>query len=458
MEICYKQHGLLFYLIALIFLGIPLSYLMISYNPIYIIGFSALVALSLVFVINPSLTVLFLIMMLPLIKGIAESTRLFSDSALSVNISGILNVFIPFMVIGHLLVHGIKIQSYKLFKPVVLFIVYLLLTTMYSVSPSFGLREWFRILMPISFYFIIPSLVTDSRQAKKFLFFILFSSIIPLIIGLYQYKNCFGEQFPLNRIASTFGHPNSYSMFLVVCTLIATYLYLSRNWSAGKGLFVGYLGLQFFALFNTFTRIGWLSSLFSLLVLGMMMKKRFVLLLLFALITILLLVPSLSNRFLERIQPDYSALSRFDFNKFSLSLFKEKPFWGAGLGSYPLLSVEQVGSLGENYGKAFGFAPHNDYLKFLAETGLAGLILYLSLMYSALKMGIKFCKGSNPVFRHYGIFLISFILTILLFGTTDAGLSYSWIYLWIVLGVAEIYLRMTVKRDSSQSFTTEKTI
>jgi len=430
-----------------LFLGLLMSWGIVYSNPIYVLGLSGLILLSIGFLESPKITTLFLIMILPIIRGFAESTRLFSGSAYTVNILGILNIFIPIMVAIYLFVHHRKFSSFKLSKPITLFTMYLLLGILFSVSPFITLRECFRIVMPISLYFIILCFEIDGNQAKKFLYVILLSSIVPMLIGGYQYinKSCIYEGYGINRLSSTFGHPNCYAMFLVICILITSYLYSSRNWFMGKMVFISYLACLFFSLFNTFTRIGWATSLFSLSILGMLGKKRLIFFIFSVLIIMFLLIPNISNLFLERIKPDSSAMDRLVFNKFSLSLFTEKPSLGIGLGNYGLLSEERFGIAIERYGKAFGVAPHNDYLKFLVETGLIGLLLYLYLMYSALRIGIRLCKSDKVAFKNYGIFLISLILGILFFGITDSGFTYSWIYLWIILAIGEVHLRSLEK-------------
>jgi O-antigen ligase len=299
--------------------------------------------------------------------------------------------------------------------------------------------------MPISFYFIIPSLQTDDKKAGKFLYLILLSAVVPLLIGAYQYinQNCIDELSGVNRIYSTFGHSNVYAMFLMICILLTSYLYLSHSWFRGKMMLVSYLGFLFFSLFNTFARIGWGTCAFSLLTLGILMKKKFIIYIFAALVIIFLLVSSVSNLFLERIKPDYSALSRLAFNQVSLSFFAQRPILGAGLGTYQFLSLDILGTRVEAYGKALGFAPHNDYFKFLVENGLIGLVLYLLLMYSGLRMGIKLYKSNE--FKGYGALVISLVISILLYGLTDAGFGNSWIYLWIILGVGEVYLRASKK-------------
>ena len=430
--------------ILISFLGIALSFTAVFFKPVYLMGFLGLIVFGFAFLKKTQTTTLLLILTFPIIRGISESTTLFSGSALSINILGIMNILIPIMVATYLFLHRIRFSSFKLFKPVAIFVIYLLFGVFYSVSPFGTVREFFRILMSISFYFIIAGLNLEEREARKFLFAILLSAIVPLLVGGYQYvnRNCVDELSEMNRIFSTFGHPNVYAMFLVICILLTSYLYLSHNWLGGKIVLVSYLGVLFFSLFNTFARIGWGTCAFSLLSLGILMKKRFVLYVFASLVIIFLLVSSVSNLFLERIKPDYSSISRLAFNQVSLSFFAQRPILGAGLGSYQFLSLDVLGTRVEAYGKALGFGPHNDYFKFLVENGLIGLFLYLFLMYSGLRMGIKLYRSTDNKSKGYGAFLISLILLILLFGITDSGFAQAGMYLWILIGIIERKYRL----------------
>ena len=66
---------------------------------------------------------------------------------------------------------------------------------------------------------------------------------------------------------------------------------------------------------------------------------------------------------------------------------------------------------------------------------------FLFLIYSALKLSVQIFKSNDPNLRDYGVFLISLIIAILVFGITDQGFEYAGFYFWLLLAIGEIYLK-----------------
>lgn len=143
-----------------------------------------------------------------------------------------------------------------------------------------------------------------------------------------------------------------------------------------------------------------------------------------------------------RIQPDKSFYGRFDLAQIGISLFKQSPIFGHGAGSYAILSESFTGAiLRKDYGISLGPTTHNNYIRFLAEGGILGITAYLFLMFSALKQSVLIFKAADSTIKNYGVFLISLITAILVFGITDQGFEYTGFYFWLFLAIGEIYYR-----------------
>jgi O-antigen ligase len=113
--------------------------------------------------------------------------------------------------------------------------------------------------------------------------------------------------------------------------------------------------------------------------------------LIFSIITIaiLIFVPQ-ANITIQRFTSlnDYSTLNgRLDLWQYAIQLFKQKPIFGNGLGSFS--------NLNSLYGQGSVNEAHNMYLQLLAETGLVGSVLYFSFFICCLIIcfkAVKVCK------------------------------------------------------------------
>jgi len=411
---------------------------------IYTLLFMAGIIFGTIFILKTRIMLYALILILPLLALLEEITQVGGANAyLSINIGGILNILVTFAAIGLLFLKRRNIFKYKLALPMLAFLGVLMLSILFSPLKFMSLRRWFRYAMPAMVYFIALESFDTREGIGKLTRFTLFCSIPPLLVGFWQLVFSSGLHsivLGLNRIHGTFKHPNTYAMYLIVVLLLALLLIFkaraSRRWLYGI-VFITALVL----LINTFTRVGWVSFMAALSVIGFLRYRR--LYFFFILIGIILMVclTDIRDMLYMRLQPDSSFWRRFDLAHFGLSLFKQKPILGHGVGSYSLLSgASSGGAAFTKYGVSTGLAPHNDYIRFLSEAGIIGLLAFLSLMGMAMKMSFRIFKSTLLEAKNYGLFLMALITAILVFGITDQGFEYSSFWFWLFLAMGEIYL------------------
>jgi O-antigen ligase len=123
---------------------------------------------------------------------------------------------------------------------------------------------------------------------------------------------------------------------------------------------------------------------------------------------------------------DESALARIDLFWYGFSIFKAHPVFGSGI---------------ETFLFSYKIAPHGDYMKMLAETGIFGGLGYLIILFTNL------CFAVNN-FKENDFAKISFLTIIgfMIFSLTDNALSYSHIF-WGILG---IYNGLIVRENFSR--------
>jgi O-antigen ligase len=186
-------------------------------------------------------------------------------------------------------------------------------------------------------------------------------------------------------------------------------------------------------------------------VLGMVRYRKIYIGLILALLVLFLLIPSLNQKFLKRLEPDTSLYGRFSLNELSLYLFSQKPFLGSGFGTYQLFSAKFIEELGSGYGRGMGVAPHNEYLKFLCETGAVGFLAFIFLLYSLLRLGYRTFKSKAVTLKSEGSILLAVLTGILVYSLTDSGFSYGGIFLWTLIGLVEAKSHLTIENEKRRT-------
>jgi len=137
-------------------------------------------------------------------------------------------------------------------------------------------------------------------------------------------------------------------------------------------------------LFSRAAYVGFAMGLFFLF----SVKKRLLLIpLIFAAVSWQMVLPDKVIQRIEMTTGDYNELDksselRIVAWKVGLELFEENPLFGVGYGVYRRGDF----ILGDT---------HNIYVKILAEQGLIGILLFLSLMYSFFEKGVRLYRNSN---------------------------------------------------------------
>jgi O-antigen ligase len=421
-----------FVLSALLF-----GWLLVRFQPDMALGLGIFLTLVTIFIADIRLGMTVLVFAAPLLPLTQGFTTLFPGTSYSVNLCGLVNVFIPLLGLLYLGLRRGTSRSLFLGRPIALFLGVALLTFFVSDDRWITLREWFRLAMPIMFYLLILSSFRTREELQKLRKALIFSAFIPLALGLYQILNGEPDAIGFNRVYGTFAHPNGFACYLVVLMPLVALSYI-RSWKVDqKVLYLGTFGLMFLSLIFTFTRVAWIAFVVSMMILGWSKYRRFFFRLALVFLILVLLLPSLGHMVTRRIQPDGSFYGRFSFNQFSLFIFSQKPILGHGFGTYTALSTSAFGEKGERYGRVVGVAAHNDYLRTLAETGVVGLVSLLILFLAVFRMGRRLRRSGDGELKLEALMLLAVLVSILVYGITDSGLSYAGIFLWTLIALVE---------------------
>lgn len=325
-----------------------------------------------------------------------------------------------------------------------LWLLYLLIclaAVAYSPAPGKAIRTFF-VYSSYMAMMAIPFLaVREEREVKLWIKVILFSSVIPAILAnvdMMQGGATFGKVG--SRISGSFSHPNILGFYLFLQIALVFYIMKSGlfHLSSFKRTALGlYLANLVVLLLATKTRNAWLSCWLFFFIYGLIREKKLIFFCL-AIPPALLLTPGVSERvgdlFIERGTGFESGLNSFDWRvelwSRSWSGIREHALFGHGVGSFEPFSANFLA-----YGEA---APaHNVYLQALFETGIFGLLAYVSIYLSTIVFLCKKIKRT-PASLKAGYFLFIAYLVSQMFSLAGDNiqdyLAFNW-YFWFLCGL-----------------------
>ena len=339
------------------------------------------------------------------------------------------------------------IYDNKLLKPLfstsfvlvlLLYIFWLLITSITSSMPLVSFKFLISKLWYILPFFIIGSLFF--KEQKNILQFITsyavpFSAVI--LYTIIRHSKYYFDKESAHFVMSPFfnDHTSYGAMIAFFIPLAISMFMLSRKNIFIKLLWLLIIMILLIGLVLSYTRAAWISLFLAFIcvtVLRLRIKKKILficlgLLLVFGFFfqsnmlqllegnrqdssdNLLEHVNSLSN-----ISTDASNMERINRWKCALKMFYEKPIFGWGPGTYqfqyaPFQLYNDKTIISSNRGD-MGNA-HSEYLSVLAESGLIGLILFMSLIIVVL------CKAINIYYLNinleYNILMLSFICALL---------------------------------------------
>ncbi|MBO7481519.1 MAG: O-antigen ligase family protein [Bacteroidales bacterium] len=315
---------------------------------------------------------------------------------------GIMLIFILKQLIEHK--YDRKILKHPLSVVVIIYIIWHLVTVCTSTMPLVSIKSWLASLWFIlPFFFLGILLFKDEKNIYRFFFLYMIPFAALIILTLVKHSAYNFDQHIGNGIMNPFFNDHtSYGAAIAMFTPFLLGFSLSRsvNWK-WRIVTVVLLGIFVTGLIFSYTRAAWISLL-GALAMFLILKLRISNKIVFALIVIgiggfvlfqdKIIIKMEGNRVesstdfskhiksISNITSDASNLERINRWHCAIRMFKEKPVFGWGPGTYqfkyaPFQHSDEKTIISTNAGD--GGNAHSDYLGSLAESGLFGMLNYI---------------------------------------------------------------------------------
>lgn len=294
--------------------------------------------------------------------------------------------------------------------------------------------------------FIVLSLILQDAVSKRkdillFVGIFLFSAALTAFSGVTQFfcgleflrgRDVITMGNDVKHITSSFNHYNGFGGYLIIPFVLCIAFMQSPGFFKKKAnYFILFLGIiLIFCIFNTFSRGTWVGVIISLILMSFISRRLNILLTLSIILTGILLFSVFRSRFLLIFELGGDR-NRFEIWQAAITMFKENPFLGKGLGTFMSHTREYLPL------KTVSYA-HNCFLQILAESGIFSLISFLGFLGLVFYAGIKkFLSTEDPILLG-GVcglagFLVHSLFDVNLYSLPLAVLFWMWAGIIVVL-------------------------
>ena len=328
----------------------------------------------------------------------------------------------------------IKITYTPLNLPILSFVAICVLSLILSSNFFVSLKELPLFLVGPLLYFIITSNINNQKHVNRIIYILLIIGGLFGIYGILQYNGIDFSFWIRNigrqQVFGLFGNVNYFAEYLIVPLPIAISLFFACRNNIKKTLLLTAILAIGISLILTFTRGSYLAFGASLIFMTLLFifsrgksfikenRKIFIVVLVaIIIITFLFAIPSPLNKSgtiiskiksrisVSQLTQDIAIKRRIATWKFTVLMIKDRPFIGAGIGTFKYNSLKYQAKFfdqGQNrslYPYGFATKAHNEYLQLWAEMGIVGLGIFIWLIISYFSYGLRFIKRVKDGYR-----------------------------------------------------------
>jgi len=364
----------------------------------------------------------------------------------------IVEISATFIILAWFLKKVLKYQPVSTYLniPIAIYLLAIILSVIFSGNFSLSLKNFFSKTMEyIILFFIVAEFTCDKRRLKNIVIVILASAAMIAVDCIFQYFFTFDflrfRTLEAGRITGSFQMPGDLAGFLgpIFCLSLTLCFLKLKKWIRYSLRVESILLLSL--LIISIVRGAWLGIIGAVCFLGILENKKILYITVAFLLILAILVPHLvegPDNILDRLKSifllsDASSLDRKTIWQAAIRMIQDRPIFGHGLSTFM--------GIFPKYGKdyyylKYGMIPyaHNCYLQIAAETGIVGLISFLTLLGTFFIYTITSLRKMKDKFYHAVLSGISAgIIATLVHSAVDTNL-YSLqlsVLFWIMLGI-----------------------
>jgi len=189
-----------------------------------------------------------------------------------------------------------------------------------------------------------------------------------------------------SRVRGTIGYPNRYGAILILLLPLAFSMAIFARRSAYKWVLVAASAFGLFGLFLSLSRASWAGFLVAMMLFVVLLfrrgllKPKFVAALVTLIVAVIIIVGLNWDRIERRFETGADGRYRVRMVDISLDIIKEYPVFGVGLNNYQWHSFSRFN---------FWHPVHNEFLRFAAEEGIPGTLIFTLLLLVFLRETYK---------------------------------------------------------------------
>lgn len=356
-------------------------------------------------------------------------------------IGGVINLFVVLMV-GLLAIRWpgtLKGNRYIFLWAVFLGVA--ALTGFYSPKPMGALKLLLNLATYAAFFSAPFFLVKNEKESKFWIKTILISSFIPVIFATLGFVTGHPALNNPDRLSGTFTHANILAFYLVFVIMLAVYILRTHALRLSlplKAFLWLYLVNLFTLLVVTQTRSAWVSCVVMFFIYGLLKERKMLLVLMLG-SGLMLSLPTVKMR-LQDLTEGTGVKSGEKLNSWAWRVKLWKNAWphiekrilvGHGLGSFQRLSKQFTTK------ERWGTPAHNVYVELMFETGIFGVLAYLSIFFALLGTLFRRYRRAVGEISRESALIFSYLIGYMLVCVSDNALYYlafNW-YLWFFVGL-----------------------
>ena len=351
------------------------------------------------------------------------------------------------------------------------------MATLSMTTASFPTLSFFEIIQVFKMYLgflYIGNNIKSRKEIQFVIVFLLLGLFLESLLGLAQYKFDrplvpsvlggpekvgyikLGE--PLSRISGTWVSYNDFAWYLTFMLPISLSLLFSRIRGSYKLMCGLTLVVGIGALICTLSRAGWYSFVVAVLIVlllnfsktkgktGLNNFTTSIVAILIVVSVIFTVNPQFLNIVNRRVlSDDYdAAYSRIPQMQVASNIIRANPLLGIGINNYTEV-MDQYDTTDVKLTSITRHQVHNIFLQVAAEMGIAGIAIFIWLIFMVYKEGLSYIRSSEDPMSNVVVGLIGGITAFLVHGLVDAASLGNQLFLifWFFTGMVIVIKKIT---------------